>query len=215
MIRPIVTVPEKRLRRQSLPVDPNDPKLPAYIQDLIDTLVNKNDPPGVGLSAIQIDNPVRIFVTLLPPVSNFETTDKDTPPAEIKVFINPEIIDKSEEMTLGPDPDNPNLEGCLSVPTLYGPVLRHHTIKVKYQALYLDDSGDSDDASRPVVSSSSRLFNKVEVFSNFFARVIQHEYDHLNGILFTDYIIKDKEDLFFDNGHKLISIPQPKKLVTW
>jgi len=78
--------------------------------------------------------------------------------SRLELFINPQILDKSKET----DEDT---EGCLSIPNCYGTVVRHKSIKVKY-------------------------FNgkeiKTRVFEGLDARIVQHEYDHLEGILYTD-----------------------------
>lgn len=208
----LVTVPDQLLRQPNQPVSNHfNPNTVQFLKDMANTLINKDNPPGVGLSAVQVGTPVRIFMTYLPPINDLVTLDEDMPPQELKIFMNPEIIDKSEKMTLGPDKKHPALEGCLSIPNLYGPIYRHQTIKIKYQTISLEKSDDSGDSSnRPI-----RPIVKTEIFSHFFARVIQHEYDHLDGILFTDYTKKDNLPLYFDNGKSLIEIAKPEELIQW
>jgi peptide deformylase len=172
----------------------------------------------VGLSAIQVGTPARIFMTYLPPLNDLDTLDDQQPPQELKIFINPEIIDKSEKVTLGPDKKHPALEGCLSIPNLYGPVPRHQTIKIKYQTIAgsLDrEIVASNETTKRSDDQTIKLIEKTEVFSNFYARVIQHEFDHLEGILFTDYTLKHGLPLYFDNGKTLTEIPLPEKLIQW
>ena len=200
MQRKLVTVPDGRLRQKSSPVSAITPSVTQVIRDVCDTLLKKDDPPGVGLSAVQIGELTRIFVTYLPPVFDLEHTNKHTPPSELNIFINPEIIDHSDQQTYGQDAENPALEGCLSVPALYGPVLRYQTVTVKYQTVH---------------NNSTNIIEKTDTFSNFYARVIQHEYDHLDGILFTDHVKKSSSKLYFDDGNNLIPIPKPEELVKW
>jgi peptide deformylase len=199
----LVTVPDPGLRQISQPVTKMNTKNVQFLKDMANTLLKKDDPPGVGLSAIQVGTPARIFMTYLPPINDLATLDESMPPQQLKLFINPEIIDKSEKMTLGPDKNHPALEGCLSIPNLYGPVWRHQTIKVRYQTL----------PSFP--NRTSEPIEQIEIFSHFFARVIQHEYDHFEGILFTDYTKKDNLPLYFDTGKTLTEIEKPEELIRW
>jgi len=226
------TVPNPKLREisQPLSVKPLSTKHVQFLKDMADTLLHKEDPPGVGLSAIQVGQPLRIFMTYLPPIHDLSTMDGHMPASELKIFINPEIIDKSEKMTLGPDKKHPALEGCLSIPNLYGPILRHQTLKIKYQT-FTDDScrqmflaTQISEGTRvePKISAERNLdlVEKTETFSNFYARVIQHEYDHLDAILFTDLARRSNGaggqlPLYFDNGQTLIEIPKPEELVKW
>ena len=131
----LVTVPNKLLRQKSSPFDTFTSKDEQFLANLAETLLQKNDPPGVGLSAVQVGELKRVFVTYLPPLFDLGQNAKNTPKSEIKFFINPEIIDHSGQTTLGDNPKTPALEGCLSVPALYGPVSRYQTVKVKYQTL--------------------------------------------------------------------------------
>lgn len=224
-ILPIVTVPNPILRQLSKPVEMVDKKITQFITDLVETLVKKENPSGVGLSAVQVGKLWRIFVLNIPPVYDLKSMDGHLPPSEIKVFINPEIIDESEELSLGPNPKEPVPEGCLSVPALYGPVPRHVWVKVKYQTIKYEVRGTRYSALRnnldDLNSNQNRkpktenLIEKIDTFANFYARVVQHEYDHLEGILFTDYTLKTKQELYFDQADRLVKITQPEKLITW
>lgn len=221
----LVTVPDKLLREKSQPVKKMNTKNVQFLKDMANTLTQKDDPPGVGLSAIQVGTPARIFMTYLPPIHDLVILNQNMPPQELKIFINPEIIDKSEKIILGPDKKHPALEGCLSIPNLYGPVWRHQTIKIKYQTIndarVIADERAQPDAFRQSSTQTSlsegevELTEKTEVFSHFFARVIQHEYDHLEGILFTDYTKKDNLPLYFDTGKHLAEIETPEELINW
>ena len=135
------------------------------------TLVHTTDPRGVGLAAPQIGKSVRIFIV--------KPSDK----SRVMVFINPEIIAQSSEVDYVKRPKkdlsekaSKKLEGCLSLPTIWGPVLRSSSITISY----LDEYGKSHKKK----------------FSNFLATIIQHEIDHLNGILFTKRVLEQKGTLY-------------------
>ena len=172
---PILQVPNPILRQKSKPVAHIDTKVIGFIQQLESTLVNQDHPKGVGLSAIQVGKPWRIFCTYLP-----------RPKPVIKIFINPQITAKSKVLTLGPDQNQPILEGCLSIPLIYGPVWRHQWIKLRWQ-----------------MANGKWTMDK---FSDFEARVIQHELDHLNGILFPDRSLRDHLPLYEDRSDQLTPI---------
>lgn len=178
----IVTVPHPALRKISKPIDTIDKKIVTFIQELENTLRLHNDPPGVGLSAPQVAKNLRVFCTFLKHKHHYP---------EIRTYINPEITKASDQMTLGPNPDKPILEGCLSIPDLYGPVPRHQWIKLSYYTL---------DARRYTLQPESKRF------SSFPARVIQHELDHLNGILFTDHAIRAGLPLYQEQNGNLTEV---------
>jgi peptide deformylase len=215
MLLKLVTVPDPILRQVSQPVTGMNNKNVQFLKDMANTLIKKEDPPGVGLSAIQVGTPARIFMTYLPPLNDLDTLDDQQPPQELKIFINPEIVDQSEKLTLGPDKKHPALEGCLSIPNLYGPVPRHQTIKIKYFSPQSEVLSLKSPLTQDLRTNTYDLIEHTEVFSHFFARVIQHEFDHLEGILFTDYTLKHSLPLYFDNGKNLTEIPLPEKLIQW
>ncbi|PWU23232.1 peptide deformylase [Candidatus Cerribacteria bacterium 'Amazon FNV 2010 28 9'] len=167
MKKPIVTVPHEVLRKMSVEVI-FDKKIKDFVKDLRDSLWLQDNPKGVGLSAPQLGKSWRIFATMLPP------GEDDAPQkSDIRVFLNPSVLKRSSTLTLGDDPKDPILEGCLSIPGIYGPVPRPDQIEMEF-----DEVIDNE------------LIHKVEAFDRFLARVIQHEYDHIDGILFTDYTLK-------------------------
>ena len=84
----------------------------------------------------------------------------------------------------------PYLEGCLSIPKIYGPVLRHQSIKIKFS----------------IINYQLSITEKTSVFSGFPARVIQHELDHLDGILFTDRSIQQELPIYEEQRGKLVEI---------
>src|SRR4030042_4404043 len=107
MIRKIITIPHPLLRQKSKPVGKIDKKIKKVITDLLETVKNTSEPKGLGLSAVQINQPLRIFVAKTG--KNFE------------IFINPKITSSSKE-TLKKvlKKEQQFFEGCLSVPRIYG-----------------------------------------------------------------------------------------------
>ncbi len=182
-MQPILSVPHEILRQTCLPIDRITPDVQKQIDDLKDTMINAHNPEGVGLSFPQIGYSIRGFVTYL---------DK-----KMKVYLNPVILDMSEEKTLGGTKDRPTLEGCLSIPWLYGPVWRPK--KIKIQAI--DEHG----------------VEFVKTLSSFPARLAMHEYDHLEGVLFTDYTLKDNLPLYLLNQEqdKFVQIEDPSSVIKW
>lgn len=182
-MQPILSVPDKILRQKSTAIAKIDADIQTKVMELIDAMVGAHNPEGVGLSFPQIGYNLRGFVTYL---------DK-----KIKIYLNPVILDQSEELTLGGSADRPTLEGCLSIPWLYGPVWRPK--KVKVQAI--DEHG----------------VEFVKTLSSFPARLIMHEFDHLEGVLFTDYTLRDNLPLYLLNHEqdKFVQIEDPSTVIKW
>jgi len=134
----------------------NDKKLQTLVDDMIETL---KDAPGVGLAAPQVAKSVRLIIVRLPDETEEDREEYGEEAGETYVVFNPKIIKESRETELG-------VEGCLSLPGLYGEVERHETVVV---------TGQDRDGKK------FRLKPK-----GFLARVFQHEIDHLDGILFID-----------------------------
>ncbi len=138
------------------------------IEDMMDTLLDAKNPEGAGLAAPQIGILKRIIIA-----RDFFVSPENQKEVLSKeyVLVNPKIISKSKETEI-------DFEGCLSIPDTYGKVERSKKIKVKA----LDENGET-----------------LRMTANgFLARVIQHEVDHLDGVLFTDKMIGDpisEEDL--------------------
>ncbi|KKU45377.1 MAG: Peptide deformylase [Candidatus Amesbacteria bacterium GW2011_GWA2_47_11] len=183
MSQSILTVPHDTLRKKSLPIDRLTPDIQAKVQDLLDSMIAAHDPEGVGLSFPQIGVNLRGFVTYLE--------------KRMKVYLNPIILDMSEEKTLGGIPDRPTLEGCLSIPWLYGPVWRSKKIKIEA----IDEHGTH--------------FTKT--LTSFPARLFLHEFDHLEGILFTDYTLRDQLPLYLldRENDKFVQIADPSAVIKW
>ena len=160
-IRPILEAPDPRLRTISKPVDGIDDELRALIADMLETMY---DAPGIGLAAIQIGVPKRVLVIDLQEQEDAE----GKPIRQPRVFINPEIIDPSEEISI-------YNEGCLSVPDQFAEVERPATCRVRWT----DPDGVDHD----------------EQFEGLLATCIQHEMDHLNGIVFLDHLSRLKRQM--------------------
>lgn len=161
----IITVPHPALRDVATTITAADKKTLELLKDLDATLRAQTKPQGVGLAAPQLAIGKQAFVTFVGP--------KDE--RQMQMFINPKIADHSEEVIFGetPDDEDDRLEGCLSIPGLYGPVPRFIWVDMEFQEL-----------------EQGELVTKQARFSDFHARVIQHEFDHLNGVLFTDYSLE-------------------------
>src|SRR3954451_15541910 len=160
-IRPIVEVPDPRLREISKPVDLVDEEIRALVADMFETMY---DAPGIGLAAIQVGVPKRILVIhLQEPEEEGGESFKDP-----RVFINPEILETSDQ-------DVPYTEGCLSVPDQYAEVERPDRIRARW----LDLDGKAHD----------------EEITGLLATCLQHEMDHLEGILFIDHLSRLKREM--------------------
>ncbi|GAA4533667.1 peptide deformylase [Chelativorans composti] len=141
-----------------------DDELRKFAADMFDTMY---DAPGIGLAAVQVGEPIRMLV--------LDVAGKDEP-KNPQVFINPEILAKSEDM-------NVHEEGCLSIPDYYAEVERPARISVK--ALDLDGK------------------EKIVEADGILATCLQHEIDHLNGVLFIDHLSKLKRDMVIRKFRKL------------
>lgn len=160
-ILPILETPDPRLRTISTPVETVDDDLRKLIDDMFETMY---DAPGIGLAAIQVGVPKRVLVIDLQ-----EPEEEGGPPVRKPlVFINPEILDPSDELSV-------YSEGCLSVPDQYADVERPAEITARW----LDRDGKPHE---------QRL-------DGLLATCLQHEMDHLEGILFIDHLSKLKKDM--------------------
>lgn len=159
----IITVPDPLLRKKSENIKKIDKEILSLIKQLTETATKKEGTKGVGLSAVQVGIPKRIFIAY---------SDKSR---KFLAFINPKIVWYSKRKMLG-IPHKNKLEGCLSVPNIWGLVKRHQVIKMRYQ------------------TPSGQIITRK--FKGFMGIVCQHEYDHLEGILFTDRILEQKGKVF-------------------
>ncbi|KQO60951.1 MULTISPECIES: peptide deformylase [unclassified Methylobacterium] len=154
-IRPLVILPDARLRQVSTPVGTIDYEIRTLAADMLETMY---DAPGVGLAAIQVGVTKRV-VTI--------DTSKDENARQPQVFIDPEIVWASEEKRVYD-------EGCLSIPEYYGEVERPDRVRVRFRDL----SGETREIEADGLLSTC----------------IQHEIDHLDGVLFIDHLSKLKRD---------------------
>ena len=158
-LREIIILPDKQLRLVSKPVEKVTTEIRKLADDMFETMY---DAPGIGLAAIQVAQPLRLITMDLAK----KEEDGESKPRP-RVFINPELVSASEEVSLYE-------EGCLSIPEYYEVVER--PAKVRFRYLDLDGQLCEEDAD------------------GLFATCIQHEIDHLNGVLFVDYLSKLKRD---------------------
>lgn len=176
----ILFAPDPFLRRVAKPVTVYDKKTDQQVREMINILKNAIDPEGVGLAATQVGLDKRIFILL----------DENKQPL---IFINPRIVSASKKMLSEAHPKSSKrwMEGCLSIPRFWGFVDRPYSIALAYQ--------------RPeaVSSSSWKLVNFQEEFTDVYSASVQHERDHLDGILFTDHLIRQKGDLYIEEGNTL------------
>jgi peptide deformylase len=183
-IREILEVPDPRLKQISEPVTRFDDELRSLVADMFETMY---EAPGIGLAAIQVGVPLRVLTIDLQP------EDPDAEPEvctahgdhhhthlphkrEPRVFINPEILAPSEDWSV-------YSEGCLSVPEIYAEVERPASIRARWQ----DVEG---------------TFHEAEM-DGLLATCLQHEMDHLEGILFIDHLSRLKRGMVLKKLEKL------------
>jgi len=168
MILPIIAYGDPVLKRKALPISENYEGLDQLIASMWETMYHAH---GVGLAAPQIGKSIRLFVIDGSPFAD----DEDATPSDQlvlktfkKVFINAEMITEEGD-------DFSFTEGCLSIPDVREDVTRPSAIRLRY----LDEN----------------FKEHVEEYSGLAARIIQHEYDHIEGILFTDKLSPLKKRL--------------------
>jgi peptide deformylase len=194
----IVVAPNQVLRLPTKTVKTVDDRLLRIIDDLISALKAAANPQGVGLAAPQIGISLRLFA--------IRPTPEDTP----QIFINPEIIGKSQRQQ-SPTAKNGVYEGCLSLPHFYSPLKRSLSVTVKYQTIPSNistqilkknraqpDPGNDQGVEHDF--SKIGLITKTETFTGFPAHIIQHEMDHLNGVLFVDHVLIQNTKLYHIEG---------------
>ncbi|MBD3636439.1 MAG: peptide deformylase [Crocinitomicaceae bacterium] len=170
MILPIVAYGSPILKKEAEEIDEDYEGLNELIESMFETMYEAN---GVGLAAPQIDKSIRLFIVDASPFAEPEEGEEPDPLAEglegfKKVFINPIIEEEEgEEWAFA--------EGCLSIPTIREEIMRKPKIRISYY----DENWEFHD----------------EEFEGYAARIIQHEYDHVDGILFTDHLSPLKKRL--------------------
>lgn len=170
MILPILAYGDPILKKESEEIDETYTDLETLIEDMFETMYRAK---GVGLAAPQIGRNIRLFIVDGSPFAEKEEGEDDDPRALgienfKKVFINPIIEEEQgEEWSFQ--------EGCLSIPKIRENVSRKSDIVISYY----DENWEL----------------KEERYSGYAARIIQHEYDHIEGVLFTDYLSPLKRKL--------------------
>ena len=178
MILPIVAYGAAILRKLSPPIEADYPGLALLIEDMWETMYESN---GVGLAAPQINKNIRLFVMDSEQIfANREQEDEVYPdaPGIKKVFINAQVLETGGKEWI-------YNEGCLSIPSIRALVPRYHSIRVTYTDL-----------------TGQRL--EVD-FEGFIARVFQHEYDHLNGLVYLDKVDSNQDIISEQMFLKLIA----------
>ncbi len=170
MILPIVAYGDPILKKEAEEIDQDYPDLKELIENMFETMYNAK---GVGLAAPQIGKSIRLFVVDGSPFADEDEDDGPDPRAVgienfKKVFINPIIEEESGNKWAFQ-------EGCLSIPKIRENVYR----KEKLVVTYFDENWNFHE----------------ETFDGYAARIIQHEYDHIEGILFTDHLSPLKKKL--------------------
>lgn len=159
MILPIVAYGDQVLKTEAEEITKDYPELDVLIDNMFETMYNAS---GVGLAAPQIGKSIRLFIV---DASPFGEDEEDPEAVKVKdfkeVFINAQIVDRTGDEWLFQ-------EGCLSIPNIREDVNRESVIRIQYY---------------------DRDWNYQEKeFDGYAARIIQHEYDHIDGILFTDLL---------------------------
>lgn len=183
-IRDIIEIPDPLLKQISAPVTTFDAELKTLVADMFETMY---EAPGIGLAAIQLGVPLRVLVI------DLQEPDLDAEPEvchahggehhthqpvkkDPRVFINPEILDPSDDFSV-------YSEGCLSVPEIYADVERPARIRARWQDL--DGTVHEED------------------MDGLMATCLQHEMDHLEGILFIDHLSRLKRQMALKKLEKL------------
>ena len=167
MILPIVAYGTPVLKKQAKDLSSEYPELDKLIENMWETMYEAN---GVGLAAPQVGLGIRLFVVDASPFADDEELTEEEQKQLTgfkKVFINPQIEESGEEWAFS--------EGCLSIPDVREDVYRQEEVKINY----FDENFEEH----------------TEIYTGLAARVEQHEYDHIEGVLFTDKLSPLKKRL--------------------
>ena len=163
---PIIEVPDPLLRNTSAPVERIDDDLKRLVEGMFETMY---EAPGIGLAAIQVAVPRRLLIIDLQDPEPVPEGEEEGPPVKRPhVFINPEITYRSEAW-------KSYNEGCLSIPDQYAEVERPDIVRARW----LDVDGKERESE----------------FDGLMSVCLQHEIDHLNGVLFIDHLSRLKRDM--------------------
>jgi|TARA_B110000114_G_scaffold84458_1_gene89301 peptide deformylase len=168
MILPIVAYGDPVLKKRASEISKDTPKLEETISNMYESMYGAH---GVGLAAPQVGLSIRLFMVDTSPFADddeYSDEEQEKLKSFKRTFINAKIIEETgEEWAFN--------EGCLSIPDVREDVLRQPIIKVEYQ--------------------DENFKSHTETFDGLIARVIQHEYDHIEGVLFTDKVSSLKKRL--------------------
>ena len=185
MILPIVAYGDPVLKKRASEISKDTPKLEETISNMYESMYGAH---GVGLAAPQVGLSIRLFLVDTSPFADddeYSVEEQEKLKRFKRTFINAKIIEETgEEWAFN--------EGCLSIPNVREEVLRQPVIKVEYQ--------------------DENFKSHTETFDGLIARVIQHEYDHIEGVLFTDKVSSLKKRLL---KGKLINISKGKTNVDY
>lgn len=201
----IVTVPNKVLSSPTKRVGKIDGKIKKLVLEMEETLIAQIDPQGVGLAAPQVGEPLQLFIIKPALKSETEvfinpkvlevvhgssfivhgTTDQNTPPDGTSLQKKGTAMN-DERSTSDKKKEESKLEGCLSIPRIWGPVKRPEKILVEYQTL------DSE--------------TKKKWFTGLKAIIIQHEIDHLYGMLFTQRALEQNTPLYEEKDGEFVKM---------
>jgi peptide deformylase len=171
-MNPIITVPNLSLRQPSTPITTINRHLLRLLRELEINLAKKAI--GVGLAAPQIGVNHRVLAIHLPTHSQN---------SKYHYFINPQITKKSSQLTLGSEQNKHDLEGCLSIPKIFAPIYRPVWLDLSYFTI-----------------KDNQLVPHTLHLTDFAARTLAHEYDHLDGVLFTDHALRQHQPLYHENN---------------
>lgn len=172
----IVQAPLPVLAKKAERIHKIDQSTLDLINEMTVTLENARDPEGVGLAAPQVGKSLQLFIV------------KESKKAKLQVFINPVLsIPKGQKLSYTETPKNDEkkevkLEGCLSLQDIWGIVERYEKVQLTYQ----DEKGSTH----------------IQHFDGFLATIIQHEVDHLNGILFPQRVLEQNGKLYKSHVNK-------------
>lgn len=183
----IVQAPDQILSEKAKSIEKTDKALNNLLKEMEQTLIDQTDPEGVGLAAPQVGKSLQLFIV------------KQDENAKLLIFINPTIErtfekphDKADDIKQSKKAENAKkkakidkgvqLEGCLSLKDVWGVVKRPYGIVLSYQ----DETGTKHK----------------KTFEGFLATIIQHEVDHLNGILFPKRVLEQKNPLYHSIKNK-------------
>lgn len=180
----ILTTPNPFLHHKAKPVVAWDKKTAREAAQMIEILEKTRNPQGVGLAATQVGLDKRFFLAIIN--------------KKINIFVNPKVVKESKKMLSAVYKTKKDrwLEGCLSIPKIWGFVDRPYEVTVVYKT----PSPYEGEGKGEVLITVTKTFSDAE------AAYIQHEIDHLNGVLFTDRIRDQKGQIFEETDSGLTPI---------